>query len=91
MSLMVGLSYIVPLLFRLSGAEMSAINIEVAVRNVNLGLLIAASLFPANAVNPDPIGAVAFSTLLIYAGAQGIAGIFILIVARYNILGLFPR
>jgi BASS family bile acid:Na+ symporter len=62
------LSWLVPRLLGLSGPKCTAINIEVTVRNGNLGLLIKASLFPAVAGVADPIGDMVLMTVLIYGG-----------------------
>jgi bile acid:Na+ symporter, BASS family len=65
---------LVPLLARLSTKDTIAIEIEVAVRNTNLGLLIKASLFPAIAGQVDPVGDFVLFTLLLYGGLQILIG-----------------
>lgn len=87
---LVFISYLIPKINDLKSTEVSAINIEITVRNINLGLLINASLFPAIGGIADPIGNIAFSTLLIYGGSQLIFGTGIVMLAKLNILNLFP-
>ncbi len=54
----------------LSSVDSTAINIEVVVRNVNLGLLLKASLFPAVIGKPDPVGDMVLFSLLAYGVMQ---------------------
>ncbi len=61
-------SWLVPELLRLNGPDSTAINIEVSFRNVNLALLIKASLFPAVLGVADPVGDQVLFTLLLYGG-----------------------
>ncbi len=61
------------LLPRLAGRpweDVAAINLEVTVRNTNLGLLIKASLFPAVVGVADPVGDNVLFTVLLYGGLQ---------------------
>lgn len=55
---------------RLRQADRTAIDIEVVVRNVNLGFMLKASLFPAVIGQPDPIGDMVLLTLLLYGTLQ---------------------
>lgn len=52
----------------LAAPERVAIGIEVTIRNTNLALLVKASLFPAVAGVPDPIGDGMFFCALLYGG-----------------------
>lgn len=61
-------------LLSLSKADITALEMEVSVRSVNLGLLIKASLFPAAAAANDEFGNTILFTLLLYGGFQLIAG-----------------
>ena len=61
--------WLVPRLFRLSRPDSIAIEIEVIVRNMNLGVMLKASLFPAAAATSQLGDAVLF-TLLLYGGLQ---------------------
>lgn len=60
-------------LLNLGRADLTAIEMEVIVRNVNLGLLIKASLFPAVVGKMDPLGDMVLFTLLVY-GSLGLIG-----------------
>ncbi|WP_348675119.1 bile acid:sodium symporter [uncultured Abyssibacter sp.] len=59
-------SYGVPRLMGLSSSDVTAINVEVTVRNTNLGLLIKASLFPAVVGTSDPVGDNTLFAILLY-------------------------
>lgn len=58
----------VPRLLGNSFTDVTAIKIEIVVRNTNLGLLIKASLFPAAVGVADPVGDHALFTILLYGG-----------------------
>lgn len=77
------LSHWIPRLLNNSISDVVAINIEVTVRNTNLGLLIKASLFPAAVGVADPVGDNALFTILLYGGLMlGFGGATIAIVRR---------
>ena len=61
-------------LLSLGRADLTAIEMEVVVRNINLGLLIKASLFPVVVGQADPIGDMVLFTLLVYGGLELAAG-----------------
>ncbi len=61
-------SWLVPLMLGRSNPDSTAINIEVTVRNGNLGLLIKASMFPAVVGVVDPVGDIILMTVLLYGG-----------------------
>ncbi|MCG8667996.1 MAG: bile acid:sodium symporter [Pseudomonadales bacterium] len=61
-------------IFSLSQPDTTAVEMEVSVRSVNLGLLIKASLFPAVVGQADEFGDNVLFTLLLYGGLQLIAG-----------------
>jgi BASS family bile acid:Na+ symporter len=67
--------------FGLSKAENTAIEMEVVVRNINLGLLIKISLFPLIAGQTNPLADTVLLSLLLYGGWQLIMG-FIFITWR---------
>lgn len=73
---------LIPRLFKLSSDQCSAINIEVSVRNINLGVLIKASLFPAVVGIDDPIGDMALFTLLLFGGLELLAGLAIVLWSK---------
>jgi BASS family bile acid:Na+ symporter len=62
--------WLAPRLFRLSRADSTAIEFEVIVRNINLGVLLKASLFPASAAATGQLGDSVLFTLLLYGGLQ---------------------
>ena len=62
------ISHALPRLLGNSRADVVAINIEVTVRNTNLGLLIKASLMPAVLGVADPVGDHALIAILLYGG-----------------------
>lgn len=57
-------------LLGLSSVDATAIDMEVVVRNINLGVLIKASLFPAVLGHADPLGDFVLFSLLVYGGVQ---------------------
>ncbi|WP_082992816.1 bile acid:sodium symporter family protein [Erythrobacter sp. QSSC1-22B] len=59
-------SWLVCRIVGLSSFDSTAINIEVVVRNVNLGLMLKAMLFPAILGQPDPIGDMVLVSLISY-------------------------
>ena len=71
--------------FGLSKAENTAIEMEVVVRNINLGLLIKVSLFPAIAGQSNPLANMVLLSLLSYGGWQLIMG-FIFIMWRRRLV-----
>ncbi len=62
--------WLAPRLFRLSRPDSTAIAFEVIVRNINLGVLLKASLFPASMVATEQLGDAVLFTLLLYGGLQ---------------------
>ena len=62
------ISWWAPRLLGLNRPDSTAINIEVTMRNGNLGLLIKASLFPAVVGVADPVGDMVLFTVLLYGG-----------------------
>ncbi|GAA5317529.1 MAG: bile acid:sodium symporter family protein [Candidatus Pelagadaptatus aseana] len=74
-----------PAMAGLSRPDTVAIEVEVAVRNTNLGLLIKASLFPAVAGQMDPVGDFVLFTLLLYGALQIFIGLLWAAWRRYQI------
>ena len=62
-------SWVATRLLRRTKADATAIEMEVIVRNVNLGVLIKASMFPA-AASANSIGDMVLFTVLLYGGLQ---------------------
>lgn len=69
-------------LFNLSHADSSAIEMEVIVRNVNLAVLIKASLFPATVNSVNSIGDTVLFTILLYGGLQMLIAFSIIAIKR---------
>jgi BASS family bile acid:Na+ symporter len=78
-------AWLVGKLANLSAADSTAIEMEVVVRNINLGFLIKASIFPAVIGQIDPIGNMVLFTLLLYGGVQLIIGGGIIFVCRQRV------
>ncbi len=75
--------WLAPRLFRLSRPDSVAIEIEVIVRNVNLGVMLKASLFPAATAATSQLGDAVLFTLLLYGGLQlTIAPLLIILYRR---------
>lgn len=75
--------YLAPRLLRLSRTDSVAIEMEVIVRNINLGVLIKASLFPATVGATAQLGDTVFFTLLLYGVLQMLLGA--------GLIGLYRR
>lgn len=63
-------SWLAKQVFKLTKADSTAIRMEVVVRNVNLGLLIKASMFPAVAGVDNPLANAVLFTVLLYGALQ---------------------
>jgi len=68
------MGYLVPRLMRLSRPDSKAIEFEVIVRNVNLGVLIKASIFPAAVSETAKLGDMVLFSLLLYGALQLLVG-----------------
>jgi len=71
----------------LAQPDTTAIEMEVSVRSVNLGLLIKASLFPATIGDTDDFGDTVLFTLLLYGGLQLVAGAILILWHRQKASG----
>jgi len=69
-------------LLTLSKADSTAIEMEVVVRNVNLAVLIKASMFPAIAGSKDPLGDTVLFTILAYGALQLLLAAFLITLRR---------
>ena len=67
---------------RLGLKDRTAIEMEVIVRNVNLGVLIKASMFPATATGSGSIGDMVLFTVLLYGALQLIAAAILIFSRR---------
>ena len=74
--------WLIPLLFGLSRPDATAIEMEVTVRNVNLGFLIKALLFPAALGQSDPVGDMLLFSLLLFGGLQLLVGAALIALRR---------
>ncbi|MEP0643845.1 bile acid:sodium symporter [Parasphingorhabdus sp.] len=75
-------SWLICKALRLRHADRTAIDIEVVVRNVNLGFMLKASLFPAVIGRPDPIGDMVLLTLLLYGTLQLLIAVALILRGR---------
>ncbi|MDP5065120.1 MAG: bile acid:sodium symporter [Haliea sp.] len=66
--------WLVPRLLGMNRSKATAIELEVVVRNVNLGVLLKVSIFPASDPVLAPIGDIVLFTLLLYGGIQLLIG-----------------
>jgi len=76
------MAYLLPRLLGLSRPDSTAIEFEVIVRNVNLGVLIKASIFPAAASATASLGDMVLFTLLLYGGLQMLVGAVLIWIYR---------
>jgi len=72
-------------LLRLSKRDATAVDMEVVVRNINLGLMLKALLFPAVLGQKDSIGDTILLTLLLYGGAQMFVAAGLIAMRRYKL------
>lgn len=85
-ALLVVLGASVPRLLGLVNKDSTAIEMEVVVRNTNLGILVNASLFPAVNGNAGGIGSIVLFSLLLYGGMQLLLAMpFVLRNRRHNL------
>lgn len=80
--MLVAVGWLASRLLRLSRPDATAIEFEVIVRNVNLGVMLKASLFPASAVATGHLGDAVMFTLLLYGGLQ--LAVASVLVPRYR-------
>ena len=73
---------LVPRMFSLNHADRVAIEMEVVVRNVNLGLLLNASLFPASSKELAATGNIILLALLLFGSMQLILGVALVTINR---------
>jgi len=74
------ISWLAGRVLRLRQPDYTAIEMEVIVRNVNLGVLITASIFPASAAND--IGDMMLFTILLYGALQMLAAALLIYIRR---------
>jgi BASS family bile acid:Na+ symporter len=76
------MAFLVPRVMRLSRPDSTAIEFEVIVRNVNLGVLLKASIFPAASAATAALGDMVLFSLLLYGGLQLFVGGFLIWIYR---------
>ncbi len=76
------MSWLVTTAMRLPSADRTAIEMEVIVRNINLGVLIKASLFPISATGSNSLGDAVLLTLLLYGALQTLIALVIIPIRR---------
>jgi BASS family bile acid:Na+ symporter len=81
--LLLATGWLAPRLFRLPRTDATAIEFEVIVRNINLGVLLKASLFPAAVMATAQLGDTVLLTLLLYGGLQLL--IAAVLIKRYRL------
>ena len=69
---------------RLSHRDATAVDMEVVVRNINLGIMLKALLFPAVLGQVDPIGDMVLLALLLYGGLQTFIALGLIGIRRYK-------
>ena len=74
--------WLLPKLFGLVTSDVTAIQMEVVVRNVNLGVLIKASMFPVVAGVSDTIGDMVLFTVLLYGAVQMLVAALVIFLNR---------
>lgn len=74
-------------ILRLSHSDATAVDMEVVVRNINLGLMLKALLFPAVLGQVDPIGDKVLLSLLLYGGLQIFAAAVLIAIRRHKAVG----
>lgn len=85
------ISAVIPRLLQFKREDTTAIEIEVMVRSLNLGLLIKALLFPAVVGVADPVGDFVLFSLLIYASLQIPLGLGLVVWRRAEVPQLQPE
>ena len=80
--LMVAMGWGLPRALGLSRADATAIEMEVIVRNINLGLMLKVSLFPATQGQSSSLGDTVLFTLLLYGAVQLLLGLGLIPLKR---------
>lgn len=72
-------------ILKLPHADATAVDMEVVVRNINLGLMLKVLLFPAILGQADPIGDMVLLSLLLYGGLQTFVALALIGIRRSSI------
>lgn len=81
---LLAVGFLIPWLFGLSRSAATAIELEVVVRNINLGVLIKASIFPAAAAETAQLGNTVLLTLLLYGAIMLLLSAGLIFVYRHT-------
>lgn len=79
------LGLVIAKLMSLSRADIVAIDMEVTVRNVNLAVLIIASLFPASNLATSALGSMALFTVLAYGAVMMLPALILIVWNRFAV------
>lgn len=82
---MIAIGWLLPRALGIGKADATAIEMEVIVRNINLGLMLKVSLFPTVAGAENELGDTVLFTLLLYGAVQLILGCVLVPVRRWDI------
>jgi BASS family bile acid:Na+ symporter len=74
--------WLLPKIFGFVNADVTAIQMEVVVRNVNLGVLIKASMFPLVVGASNTVGDMVLFTVLLYGGVQMLVAAVVIFLSR---------
>jgi len=77
---------IVPRALKLPTDDSIAIEMEVVVRNINLAIMLKASMFPAVAGHSNSLGDMLLLSLLLYGGVQLTVGLVLIPIRRKEVL-----
>lgn len=78
-----GVAFAVVRLARLPAKDRTAIGIEASLRNINLGILVKASLFPASEAHP--VGDAMLFVIAVYGGLQMLIAAIPIALARFDL------
>lgn len=81
---LLAVGFLIPWLLGLSRSGATAIELEVVVRNINLGVLIKASIFPAAAAETAQLGNTVLLTLLLYGAIMLLLSAALIFVYRHT-------
>ena len=81
---LLGTGLIVPWLMRAPRPDIVAIDMELTVRNVNLAVLIVASLFPVSNAATSELGNMALFTVLVYGGWMLMPALLLIVANRLH-------
>jgi len=77
---------IVPRALKLPTDDSIAIEMEVVVRNINLAIMLKASMFPAVVGHSNSLGDMLLLSLLLYGGIQLTVGLILIPIRRKEVL-----